>query len=58
MDAKLIEEIERLERLRELNHPVREEEIEMVRNAQMELKKHLTDTPLRVDSVRLILAMA
>ena len=41
-----------------MHHPVREEEIEMVRSAQVELKKYLADTPLRIDSVRLILAMA
>jgi len=58
MDEKLAEEIERLVRLQEMNHPVREEEIAMVRAAQVELKKYLTETPLRVDSVRLILAMA
>ena len=41
-----------------MNHPGRKEEIEMVGAGQVELKKYLTDTPLRIDSVRLILAMA
>ncbi len=58
MEEELAAHIERLVRLREMNHPVRDEEIEMVRAAQGELKKYLADTPLRIDSVRLILAMA
>jgi hypothetical protein len=41
-----------------MQHPVRQDEIAMLQAAQVELKKYLTDTPLRVDSVRLILAMA
>ena len=58
MNEELAADIERLIRLKEMHHPVREEEIEMVRSAQVELKKYLADTPLRIDSVRLILAMA
>jgi hypothetical protein len=58
MEEKLGEEINRLERLREMNHPVREEELTLLRQAGMDLKKYLTETPLRIDSVRLILAMA
>lgn len=50
-------EIERLERLRELGHPVREDEIEIVRKEQTELREFLSETPLRIDSVRLILAV-
>jgi len=50
-------EIERLRRLQEMGHPVREAEIEMAENEKAQLKKYLTDTPLRIDSVRLILAM-
>lgn len=58
MDEKIGEEVERLIRLQEMQHPVRQDEIAMLQAAQVELKKYLTDTPLRVDSVRLILAMA
>lgn len=50
-------EIERLERLRELGHPVRADEIEIVRREQTELRGFLRETPLRIDSVRLILAV-
>nr|MBP6784154.1 hypothetical protein [Verrucomicrobiales bacterium] len=58
MQEKIGEEAERLIRLQEMQHPVRQDEIAMLQAAQVELKKYLTDTPLRVDSVRLILAMA
>ncbi|MCB1204765.1 MAG: DEAD/DEAH box helicase family protein [Verrucomicrobiae bacterium] len=57
MNEALGEEIERLERLRGMDHPVREEEITLVAEAQTELARYLAETPLRVDSVRLILAM-
>lgn len=57
MREELGGEIERLERLRDMGHPVRESEIESARQNQKELEQHLFDTPLRVDSVRLILAM-
>ncbi len=50
-------EIERLKRLKAMGHPVREAEIEMAEEEKKELKKYLADTPLKVDSVRLILAM-
>jgi ATP-dependent helicase HepA len=50
-------EIERLRRLRDMGHPVRESEIAGAEEEKAQLKKYLTDTPLRVDSVRLILAM-
>jgi ATP-dependent helicase HepA len=50
-------EIDRLVRLREMGHPVREEEIEMARKEKELLEKYLGDTPLKNDSVRLILAM-
>ncbi|MDF1659554.1 MAG: SNF2-related protein [Verrucomicrobiales bacterium] len=50
-------EIERLKRLREMGHPVRDSEIEMAEAEKKDLKKYLGDTPLKVDSVRLILAM-
>lgn len=56
MDEQLGQEIERLERLRALGHPVRDEEVAIMVAAREELEKHLAETPLRVDSVRLILA--
>ena len=51
-------EIVRLERLKEMGHPVREQEIELAREEMAELEKFLLDARLRVDSVRLILALA
>lgn len=50
-------EIERLERLRSMGHPVRDEETAILAESRDELEKCLAETPLRVDSVRLILAM-
>lgn len=57
MNAALGEEIERLGRLRAMGHPVRDEEVAMMGEARAELEKYLSETPLRIDSVRLILAM-
>jgi hypothetical protein len=57
MNEALGEEIERLERLRAMGHPVRDEEVSIVVTARAELGKYLAETPLRIDSVRLILAM-
>lgn len=57
MEESIGEEIERLERLRAMGHPVRDEEIALMGQARADLRKHLAETPLRVDSVRLILAM-
>ena len=57
MNEALGEEIERLERLRDMGHPVRDEEIAILGESRGELAKHLAETPLRIDSVRLILAM-
>lgn len=57
MNEMLGEEIERLERLRAMGHPVRDEEVAIMGEARAELEKFLAETPLRVDSVRLILAM-
>ncbi len=50
-------EIERLLQLREMGHPVRDEEIAIMEADREELRRHLAETPLRVDSVRLIVAM-
>lgn len=49
-------EVERLVRLKKMGHPVRDAEIEIAQKEQADLEKYLFDTPLRVDSVRLILA--
>ena len=57
MEESIGEEIERLERLRAMGHPVRDEEIALMGQARADLRKHLAEAPLRVDSVRLILAM-
>ena len=51
------QEIERLARLKEMGHPVRDAEIEMAKEEKEQLKKYLLDAPLKMDSVRLILAM-
>lgn len=51
------QEIERLARLQEMGHPVRDAEIEMAKEEKEQLKKYLHDAPLKMDSVRLILAM-
>lgn len=57
MEEAFDDETERLVRLRDLGHPVRDEEIEIMTQARAELKKHLAETPLRIDSVRLILGV-
>ncbi len=58
MNEALGSEIERLKRLVAMKHPVRDEEIAILEDAQRELAACLAETPLRIDSVRLILAMA
>jgi len=57
MTEKLDAEIDRLKQLREMGHPVRNSEIDLAIVEKGQLEKYLADTPLRVDSVRLILAM-
>ncbi len=49
-------EIHRLERLAELGHPVRDSELQLAKEEREALEKYLSDAPLRLDSVRLILA--
>lgn len=56
MKAELAAEFARLETLRELGHPVRQEEIDLTKAEQIELERYLREAPLRIDSVRLILA--
>lgn len=58
METVLGAEIERLKRLQEMGHPVRDEEIKLAEEEKKELKEHLIDSRLRIDSVRLILALA
>lgn len=50
-------EVGRLRRLQEMGHPVRDSEIAGAEAERKELAKYLADTPLKIDSVRLILAM-
>ncbi len=57
MNESIGAEIERLERLRSMGHPVREEEVDLLVRARADLARYLAETPLRIDSVRLILAM-
>lgn len=56
MRERLDAELERLARLREMKHPVPESEIAALAAERAELEKFLLDAPLRVDSVRLVLA--
>ena len=56
MEKQLNGEIARLEKLREMGHPVRESEIAMATEERDALKKHLEEAVLRMDSVRMILA--
>lgn len=56
MEEEMDAEIHRLERLREMGHPVRESEISLAKEERDALKGHLAGAPLRLDSVRLILA--
>ncbi|MDF1814783.1 MAG: SNF2-related protein [Verrucomicrobiales bacterium] len=58
MEEVLGAEIERLEKLKEMGHPVRDTEIELAKNEKAALKDYLIDSRLRIDSVRLILALA
>jgi len=51
-------EVDRLRRLQSMGHPVRDSEIELALAEMEQLRHHLGETPLRVDSVRLILAIA
>ncbi|NNE92117.1 MAG: DEAD/DEAH box helicase family protein, partial [Verrucomicrobiales bacterium] len=57
MKDHLDTEIRRLDSLKEMNHPVRDSEIEAAHEEREELKKAIGDARLRVDSVRLILAL-
>lgn len=57
MKEQLDAEIERLKQLQDMGHPVRDSEIDLAEVEKAQLEKYLADTPLRVDSVRLILAM-
>lgn len=54
MQTLLNRETQRLEKLRETNASVREEEIIALRSQQAQLKQHLTAAGLRLDAVRLI----
>jgi ATP-dependent helicase HepA len=55
MEDRLNSEVERLERLRELNDHVRIDEIELVRNQKNSLANAFAGARLRVDALRLIL---
>jgi RNA polymerase recycling family C-terminal len=54
MDALLTGEIERLTLLRELGHPIRDDEFEAARAEQEALKEHIAAAPIRLDAVRLV----
>jgi ATP-dependent helicase HepA len=54
MDAFLGEQIDRLERLKALGHPVRPSEFEAATAEREALREHITGARLRLDSIRLI----
>lgn len=56
MRERLDGELERLARLKAMKHPIPDSEIEALTAERAELEKYLTDAPLRVDAVRLVLA--
>lgn len=58
MNKQLNGEIKRLEKLRELGHPVRESEIALATEERDQLAKYLGKARLRIDSVRLVLAVS
>lgn len=55
MSEQLGTEIDRLVRLREMGHPVRESEITLAKEERDALERYIGEARLRVDSVRLIL---
>lgn len=54
MQTEVGAEIERLEALRLVNPAVRQDEIDALKEQYAELEKHLSDTRLRLDSLRVI----
>lgn len=56
MRERLDAELERLARLKAMKHPVPDAEIAALTAERAELEHHLTEAPLRVDAVRLVLA--
>ena len=56
MHEQLDAELARLEKLREMGHPVPESEIAALKEERDSLDEHLLQARLRVDSVRLVLA--
>ena len=53
MEKSLDESIDRLERLKRLGHPIREVEIKSAQDEKEALKRHLSKSRLRLDSIRL-----
>lgn len=56
MEESLDLEIQRLERLRDLGHPIREDEMELALGEREALGKAIREAPMRTDCVRLIMA--
>jgi len=54
MDALITDELDRLERLMALGHPVRKGEIAAAQEEREALTGHLTNARLRLDSIRLV----
>ena len=53
MEKSLDDSIDRLERLKRLGHPIREVEIKSAQDEKEALKRHLSKSRLRLDSIRL-----
>ena len=54
MNAEIADQLDRLERLTKLGHPVRDGEIEAAQEEREALKVHLANAPVRLDSIRLV----
>lgn len=56
MEERLDVEILRLEKLRDLGHPIREDEMQLATEEREALGKAISEAPIRTDSVRLLMA--
>ncbi|MED5586921.1 MAG: SNF2-related protein [Verrucomicrobiota bacterium] len=54
MNTEIADQLDRLERLTKLGHPVRGGEIEAAQEEREALKVHLANAPVRLDSIRLV----
>ena len=54
MEVVLTDQLDRLDRLMALGHPVRGGELEAVQKERQALREHLANARLRLDSIRLV----